>query len=156
VSEITIEINKSIEFTNLLSIRNRLSPSQISGCLMNMQQTIEERKIAAKGPSITATYGAEVINGEHVIDLEMLIPVQRLELAPASYQIRDFLQITDALYTRHIGDPTKLQLTMATILKYIQTNSYKIVFPIYNVNSKDEVDGERREVIDIYINVSKA
>lgn len=153
---IKIETGKNFEMKNLLSLRKKMSQKQVNEEIVKMQQFLKENGIKKDGPLTNATYGIEMINGEQVLDMEFLIPLDREVNLPKEYEFKKVIYLANSVYARHIGNPSTLQNTYAEINKYIKENNLQPLAPSYNINIKEansplEINDM---IIDVYLPVN--
>lgn len=108
------------------------------------------------GPLITTTFNIENIDGEQLLDMEILVPIDKEIEVLEKYQFKKKFHLLNAVYARHEGNPKFLQETYNKLMKYIQINNLVQITSAYNVNVKDPTSAEDFDdmVIDIYIGVS--
>ncbi|SHH17673.1 DUF5085 family protein [Tepidibacter thalassicus] len=153
---IKIETGKNFKIENLLSLRKKMSQKQVNEEIVKIQQFLKENGIRKDGPLINATYGVEVINGEQILDMEFLIPLDREVNLPKEYKFKKVLYLANSVYARHTGNPATLQNTYAQINKYVKDNNLQPLAPLYNINVKEansplEINDM---IIDVYLPVN--
>ncbi|HOA80565.1 MAG TPA: AraC family transcriptional regulator [Defluviitaleaceae bacterium] len=154
---INIEVNKGINFSNLLSLRKKITQEQFNNEMVKISGIFESNQVKKSGPIITTTFMVETINGENYFDMEILVPMDRKVDLPSDYNFKQLFKIVNAVYVRHEGNPAFLQKVYDEMLLYITKNSLQQITPAYNVTVKDLLPGMSADelVIDVYIGVSE-
>lgn len=49
---------------------------------------LKENSITKNGPSVTTTYSAEIVNGEQIIDMEILLPISDPDKVKEPYTLK--------------------------------------------------------------------
>lgn len=152
---IQIESEKSIKYENVISLRKKIIESEIKMLVGKFISDLQQTEAKKNGPMITATFGMEEINGEKILDMELLIPVDRKVELPKEYVFKPIFHIVNAIYTRYIGNPYEIQNTYVELAEFIQDNKFQQITVAYNFNINDEsaVHG-LTPIIDIYIGIN--
>lgn len=154
-SALQIEKNKSIKFESVVSLRKKLNAEEIQTEIMNLAKLLKEHGIPKKGPLITATHGLEVVDGQQVLDMELLVSIDREIELPDKYSFKEVFHLVNAVRVRHEGNLENLQTTYNDLNFYIQQNKLQQITTAYNVNVNDEKVAQGEEpIIDIYIGVN--
>lgn len=152
---IQIETNKRIRFENLASFRKKMKQSEIQLEVAKFVQFLKQSEAKKNGPMISATFGAEIIDGEQILDMEFLVPLDRKIVLHPEYRFKLILHLVHAIYTRYIGNPLHIDRTYNDLINYMQQNQLQQITVAYNVNVNDERVGQSEEpIIDIYIGVN--
>ncbi|UJF34225.1 DUF5085 family protein [Paenibacillus hexagrammi] len=143
-NSILIEQGKQLQFHNVASFRKKMRQQDVQRELEAFMQMLKHRGLSKNGPMITATYGAELVNGEQWIDMEFLLPVSGSFEPLDCYQFRSEFSIVSALYTRHTGGHMDIHQTYAKLVDFIQVNQLNPIRVSYHVsvNENDMVMGE--------------
>jgi effector-binding domain-containing protein len=153
---IAIERNKSIKFDNLLSIRKKMTQQEINIVLTKIGNLLEEKGIKKNGPIISATFSVEMVEGQPLLDMEILVPLDKKVELPEGYKFKELFNLNHAVYARHIGNPTTIESTYKELAAYIKENNLQPITVGYNVNIKDikPEEGFDEMITDIYIGVN--
>ena len=111
-----IETNKSIRLENLLSLRKKMTQQQINEEMMNIGKFLQENNIKKNGPIVTATFAIEEANGQPLLDMEILVPMEREAALPEKYKLKPVFHLVNAVYARDLGNPAQLQNTYKEII----------------------------------------
>ena len=98
---------------------------------------------------ITTTKSIEIINGEQIMDVEILMPVNYLIPVEEPYVFKNKLKLTHALHVK-VTDITKLQDTLDMVNQYILDQDLEPITSAYLVQLKEE-DQPR---IEIYVGIN--
>ncbi|MCG8572752.1 MAG: AraC family transcriptional regulator [Spirochaetes bacterium] len=150
-----VKSGKNLELNNLISIRKRMSQSEINSEILNIGNYLKEKGANKNGPLVTATYKAELVNNEPFLDMEILLPVDKKIEVASGYQFKDSLILNDMLTIQHKGNPNFLPNTYSQLVSYISDNQLEQNSPAYNVYHMNQSAGDSIEdmVIDIYVRV---
>lgn len=154
-TNVKIEQEKSIRFENVVSLRKKMPDSEINREITKLTQFLEEKGAYKKGPMITAIHSETIENGQHILDMEILIPVDRIIPLPAIYNFKKVFHLVSAVSARNKGNLENLESTYLTLQKYIEDNGLQQITAAYLVHRNDEetmVGGG--PIIDIYIGVN--
>lgn len=93
---------------------------------------------------------------EQVMDIEILIPMDRETKPPNKYTFKPVIKIVNALCIRYEGHPDGLRDTINRLNAYIIGRKKQIITATYNVTVKDtKKQVELNDmIIDIYVGCS--
>ena len=150
-----IEINKELYIKNILSCRKKISQDDIHAAMVGIESFMSERSIRKQGPVITTVYALDDVNGNQVIDLEFLVPVNREFKSEKEYLYKSEFQLQRALCLKFRDQPGLLQKAYSAIHDYMEIRCLKPVTSMYNVYLNNNIDGANPEKteIDIYLGV---
>lgn len=146
-----IEEKKKLELKNVLFFRKKLEQNEIEAKINQMAKYMEQQGLIQKGSLVTATHGVETIDNKVIIDIEVMIPVDRL-INDGEYEFYETFTLNNALYIRHLAGIDSLQDTVNYLLKYITDHQLKINSPIYNIQLQSLETGEI--FVDCYIDIA--
>lgn len=150
-----IENEKSIRFENLMSLRKKMDSNQVNSEIIKIAKFLDSNGINKNGPMITATFGEEVVDGKHIVDMEILVPIDRKVSLPKPYVFKELFHLVHAVYARNVGDIKNLEKMYYDLQKYIEDNLLQRITAVYLVHVNDEyvMHGEI-PIIDVYIGVN--
>jgi effector-binding domain-containing protein len=156
VNALSIETNKSIKLENVASFRKIMRQSEISIELGKFIEALKGSGAEKNGPMITVTFAVDNAQGEAVVDMEFLIPLNKpIELGDNDYKVKKTFHLVHAVTTRFRGDPSQIQQAYDVLIKYIHDNKLQQITAAYNVNLNDEKINEGEiPIYDIYIGVN--
>jgi effector-binding domain-containing protein len=151
-----IETGKELKLENVLSLRKKMAQVEIQQEMMKIGKFLQENGIKKNGSIVTATFSVEQAGGQPVLDMEILVPLDRQVELIGEYKLKKNFHLVNAVYARHNGEPNSLQSTYNQMLEYIRENSLHQITVGYNVNVKDLQPGQSLEkiVVDVYIGVN--
>lgn len=148
--------NKELKMDNILSLRKKLKQNELSDEINMIHNYLAENGIKRAGPLVTAIFNVEQVNGEQIIDIEILAPMDKKNGLPEKYNFKEKFYLTNAVYARHEGNPAFLQETYNKLIKYINDNNLQQITPAYNVyiNEFSSINDLDEMIIDIYIGIN--
>ncbi len=145
-------IKNEYQVRNLIGFRKKLKQNQIEEEVKKILNYFKQNNIEVIGSTINTTHSIENINGEMLIDFEQFFPVNQ-KIKGDKYEIKEEFFLTNALYTKHKGNPALLNETYREINRYISENKLHQITNAYNVFVK-EVDDVNNMEIDIYVGIN--
>lgn len=136
-----IEKRKELRIENLLSLRKKMTQAEVNTEMMKIGKMFEEKGIKKNGPVITATFAIETIGGQPLLDMEILVPMDKNVELTGEYRAKELFHMVNAVYARHKGNPATLQNTYNEMMAFIQQNNLQQITAGYNVNVKDMLPG---------------
>jgi effector-binding domain-containing protein len=154
---ITIEARQDLHFENLLCSRKNIPQEQIQKRIEDIESFMEKKSIKKIGPVITAVYTLDFEEGKQMIDLEILVPVNKEFSSEKEYVFRNEFSITRALRLQYRDKPALLQEAYVALNAYMAGHGLAPVTPMYNVYINNNVSGyiPRNTEIDIYVGVTQ-
>lgn len=151
---IKIETGKSISFENVASFRKKMKQSEIQIEVGRFVEFLKHSNAKKNGPMISATFGIEDFDGEQVIDIQFLFPIDRVFQSTEEYLYKSKFYLGNAIYKRHVGNPLTLQITYNEMLKYVEQEQLIQLSVAYNVNIDNEISNVSESIIDVYISIN--
>ena len=148
--------NQELKFKNLISLRKNITQQAMAVEMQKLGQLINEKGAQKSGPLITATFAIEQNNFGQVLDMEILVPLDKEIEVTGEYTFKKQFLLTNALKATHTGNPTLIQSTYNLINSHIIENKLQPITASYNVTVKDVMDPSKigELVIDIYVGVN--
>lgn len=143
-----IEQGKFLRFENVVSFRDKLNMPSINKEVEKFKKLIIEKEAREIGPMISTTYSMEMINGQNVLDIEFLVQIDSPIYIEGPYRFLEVFQLTNALYTRYVGDPSEIEEVVNNMYSFIIDNKLSPIATLYNLNINN-VNGT--STIDLYI-----
>lgn len=145
---------QQLEVDNLLSFRGKILQSELNQILIEMKSYVEEQGAMCIGNPITATY--EVLNFEEgiLIDVELLLALDKIINGNEKFYFKHKLKIVNAVMVKHIGSPATLQQSCNDLNNYI---SDKKLIPItigYNVTLQNLNSSQNNFEIHVYVGIN--
>ena len=151
-----VECGKEFRLESVLSLRRKMTQQQINDEMMKIGKLLQDNEAKKQGPIVTVTFAIENVNGNQLLDMEILVPIDKKLGLTSEYTLKPFFHIVNAIYARHTGDPATLQNTYNEMLAFIQQNNLQQITAGYNVQVNDLLPGMTPDdmIVDVYIGVS--
>ena len=151
-----ISERQELKLNNLISLRKKVTQQEIPIEMQKLSKFITEKGAQKSGPMITATFAIEQNNFGQVLDMEILVPLDKEIEVTGEYTFKKQFLLTNALKATHTGNPTLIQSTYNLINSHIIENKLQPITASYNVTVKDVMDPSKIDelVIDIYVGVN--
>ena len=140
---------QTYEIDNLVTQTGRFTAKEFQEKLINMVNTYKDFSIANGEYMITTTKSLEVVNGEQVMDVEILMPVSYRMPVEEPYSFKNKLKLTNALYVK-VTDIAKLQDSLNMVNQYIMDNGLQPITSAYLIQTKQE----NQPCVEIYISIN--
>lgn len=146
-----IESGKTVTFKNLITFRSMMTQQQIQEKLIELVLLLQQKGIKKTGPMIYANHDTYP-NG--LIDMEILIPIDRVIPSEKGFTFVEELLIENALYKRSFGFNDKLIESYRILDDHINENDIEVYSPTYQLSvNEDKVPFGEEPIIDIYMEV---
>lgn len=151
-----VECKKSMRVENVRSLRKKMAQPDVNTEVMKIQQFFKAQGIKKNGSLMTTTFSVEMLNGQSLMDMEILVPMDKTTDLPPEYKLKPLFQLVNAVYARHKGNPANLQNTYNEMTQYMTQNNLKPITTAYNVQVNELTPGQSINdvAIDIYIGVN--
>ena len=143
-----------LELRNLISYRNKITQQQMAAIMNEMNEIISSNGAVKTGNPISTTFSVENNLSQPMMDIEILIPLNKTIPVPSGYSFKPIFRLNNAVKVRHTGNPATLQQMADELMKYIREKKLMPITSGYNVNlneeSKDDIENFS---MDIYVGV---
>ena len=148
--------NQELKLNNLISIRKKITQQEMAVEMQKLGKFINEKGAQKAGPLLTVTFAIEQNNFGQVLDMEILVPLDKEIEVTGEYTFKRQFLLTNALKATHTGNPALLQNTYNLINAHIIENKLQPITASYNVTVKDVMDPSKIDevVIDIYVGIN--
>lgn len=148
--------NVALEMTNVLSYRNKSTQKQLVMVSKEIEELLKNNNAKKVGASVSVTFAIDTTGLEPMLDVEILIPIDKTISVSAPYTIKPVFRLRNAVKIRHKGNPALLQNTANELMEYIKNKGLIPITAGYNVtiqeiSSPTDVDSL---IVDIYVGVS--
>lgn len=148
--------HQTLEMRNVLSYRSKMTQQELQSKAQEIEKLLSETGAMKVAPTVTTTFSVEQGLTGPVMDIEILLPLDREIDLPTGYTWKPHFLLTNALMIRHIGNPATLQNSANELHAYIVANQMVPISSGYNVTVKEakmplEIDNME---VDIYIGIS--
>lgn len=148
--------NCKLEMENVISFRGKVTQQQMSQIVKEMEQIISENSAEKKGSSATATFAIENNGSQPIMDIEILIPLNKEIHVPSDYKFKPIFRLNNAVKVRHQGNPAMLQNSANELMKYIADHQLTPITTGYNVTVQEPTNQNDVDslIVDMYVGVS--
>lgn len=151
-----IQEHMTLEMHNVLSYRAKMTQQELQAKSLEIEKFLTETGAKRVAPATTTTFSVEQGVSGPVMDIEILIPLDREITSLDGYIWKPHFLLTNALMIRHIGNPSTLQNTVNELNAYILEHQLIPITTGYNVTLKEAktpLELASMEV-DIYVGIS--
>ena len=145
-----IRQGETLEMENLMSFRGKVRQQELEKIGNDLELQVKTSGAERVGYPITVTYGIE---GD-LIDVEVLLPINKRIPSSGKYVFKEKLLITNALMVKHVGNPAGLQAVCNELNSYIMENKLVPITVGYNVTRKVDMLNPNNTEIDVYVGIS--
>lgn len=151
-----MEIGKEFKIENVLSLRKKMTQAEIHQEMMSIGNFLEQNSFKKNGPIVTATFAIEESFEQPLLDMEILVPIDKPAKLSGKYKLKDVFHLMNTVYARHEGNPNTLQNTYNELNQYISEKGLQPITAAYNVNVVDLNPGQSMDemIVDVYIGVN--
>lgn len=151
-----INENTTYEMNNVFSYRGKVTQQQMAHIVNEMSQIIKDNSSHKNGPTVTATYSIDASGAQPVMDIEVLIPLDKAIHVPADYMFKPIFRLNNAVKIRHRGNPAMLQSTANELMQYITDKKLTPITTGYNVTVQEPTNQNDTDnlIVDMYVGVS--
>jgi len=146
---------QELHMENVLSFRGKLSATALNEEMQKINKFISDNELKKTAPTVTITYSTEENNQGQIMDIEMLLAIDKPFIPPENCKLKPIFHLTNAVKIRHIGNPMNLQQTLNRLLEYVDNNGLTTITGAYNVTVKEVQDHAdlNNMIVDIYVGI---
>lgn len=150
-----IETDNKIDINNLLSYREKIDTGTAINLTDKIDTYLKQNGASKAGNTISITHNAAIENGRQMIDMQLLIPVNKEIQETEEFKFIKSLKINNALKIRIEGHPNQLEIAVKELSDYIKDNNLKPSTPLMISTVKEAKNPlEIEEMItDIFVGV---
>lgn len=148
-----IRENQTLEMMNVLSYRGKMTQQELAAKSQKIERILKERGAEKAAPVVTTTYAVEQGTMGPVMDVELLLPLDREIRVPEGYIWKPHFLLTNALRLHHVGHPSKLQNNINALNAYIQERCLTPITTGYNVTVKEAKTPLELDNMEVYVYV---
>lgn len=151
-----IKEGQELKLENVLSLRKKMTQEDLQQELVKIGNLMQQNSLKKSGPVVTSTFSVEQNRTTTLLDMEILVPLDKYIPIPEPYQMKSVFHLKNAVYARHEGNPQLLQNTLSDMVQYIQKHKLRQITPAYNATISEPKPGEGLDklIIDAYIGVN--
>lgn len=151
-----IKDNMTLEMRNVLSFRKKMTQQELSAKSQEIEKLLTDTGAKKVAPTVTTTFSVEQGVTGPVMDVEILLSIDKEIPLPDGYIWKSHFLLTNALMIKHVGNPGALQNTVNELNTYILEHQLVPISTGYNVTVKEaktplEID---QMEVDIYVGIS--
>lgn len=153
IGEITT--NQKLELNNVLHYNGWVTQQQMNEVFAKADELMNKHQAKNNGPVTTATRALEMRDGQHTMNLDVFIPLDKEIVVSDGFDFIKQVKIEDALKLRIEGSPQQAESAIQELNEYIITNSLQPSTPACMVTVKGattplEIDNM---ITDIYVGI---
>lgn len=151
-----IKEHQTLEMENVLSFRAQMTQQELAAKSQEIERILTESGAKKAAPVVTTTYAVEQEPMGLVMDVELLLPLDRKISVPEGYVWKPYFLLTNAVKLHHMGHPSQLQNSINELNAYIQEHRLVPITSGYNVTVKEAktlLELDTMEV-DVYVGIS--
>lgn len=145
----TFKLNQEFIIGNLVTKKGKFSQNKFQAIMNEIVGKYKEFSIDKGENIITTTKSIELVSGDLILDVEVLLPLKEEIFIEAPYEYKRCVKITNALYAR-VEDYTKLQEVLEEMNQYMSNNGLQPITSAYLVQSKEN----EKIIIEVYIGLN--
>lgn len=151
-----VERDKDFRANNVLSLRKKITQSEANQEMDKIARYLADEGIRQSGPIITATFNVDTEGEEPLMDMEILVPLDKKTDLPEEYRLKENFHIAYAVYAQHKGNPSSLHDTYNNLFTYLKENDLQQITAVYNAYVKGMSSGSPNNdlIIDVYVGVN--
>ena len=154
--EITTEQN--LQMKNVLSVRGKFDQNSLMEKRKEIDDMMKKLGVHPIHPAVTTTFGVEQTEKGPLMDMEILVPVDRdisHELAMAKlpgYRFKPIFLLANAVRLHHVGNEASLENSIKELYQFIKVRNLRPITTGYNIPQNDP-DDPKDLVLDIMVGV---
>ncbi len=151
-----IQNNQTLEMRNVISYRAKMTQVEMSDIMNDIGKILKNNNAIKNGAVTTSTFSIEVINNQQIMDIEILVPIDKEINLPKGYIFKKKFSLTNAVKISHYGNPALMQNAINELNAYITENNLVPITSGYNVTVKEPISQADIDnmIVDIYVGIS--
>ncbi|MCR5755818.1 MAG: hypothetical protein K6G30_13530 [Acetatifactor sp.] len=145
-----IKEKQELNIENVFSYRGKVKQNELESKGKEMECHIQKEGAKRVGTPITATYAIE---GD-VIDVELLIPIDRSIESTDQFVFKKQIKIVNAVVASYQGHPRGVQDACNQLNQYIMQQRLQPITVGYNVAKKTDMLSPENTEIDVYVGIN--
>lgn len=142
-------LNQSYEMNNLVSLTGSFNVTQFQKEIINIVNSFKDYAVNNGEYIITTTKSVQIVEGEQILEVEALLPVNYRIPVAEPYSYKNKIKIVNALYMK-IDDVAKLQAALEYVNQYILEQRILPITSAYLVQTAQE----GKPCTEIYIGIN--
>lgn len=143
--------NQYISVKNVLSYLTRVGSRSLGDLICYIHRNAEVLGLSVKGKIMFSIIGTHSIPEDTVMDLEVLVPVDRAFESTSKYVCKPEFKLENALSVRHYGSYVDLLKTYKLMNDYLKEKELKAITNTYFVVDKNS---DNDSIVSLYVGIS--
>ena len=149
---------QNLQMKNVLSFRGKMDQNALMEKRKEIDDLMKQLGVHPIHPAITTNFGKEETPNGPVMDMEILIPLDRdisHELAVLKlpgYRFKPLFLLANAVKLHHVGSADSLENSIRELYRYIQVRNMRPITTGYNIPQNDP-DDPKDLIMDIMVGV---
>ena len=122
----------SVDLQNVMHGRIKGNVDELKAFQKRILKTLERLDVRNEGGSIKQIHSSEVVNEEHIIDLEIWILLDKKVEIDGEFDFLEHFTLNDVVMIEHKGSPEDSDKTIAKLENYLEKNHLFPTEPAYN------------------------
>ncbi len=129
--------HETLELKNVLSYRGKVTQQELIAKSREIELLLRDWQVEQTMRAVTTTFAVEQTASGPLVDVEILVPLDREISPPAGYTWKPHFLLTNAVVVQHKGDPSGLQNSVNDLNAYIAEHQLVPITTGYNVTMRD-------------------
>ncbi len=152
----TIIEHQTLEMNNVMSYRGKMTQTEIAEKSKEIEQLMKAAGANKTAPVATTTFAVEQSARGLVMDIEILVPMDKSFTLPSGYVWKSKFLLTNAVMIHYVGNPAGLNSVANELNSYIASNKLVPITTGYSVTVKEaktpsEIDAME---VEIYVGIN--
>ncbi len=153
-----IKEHQIFEMKNVLSFRGKITQQTLVDKRTEIDSLIKEFGARPIHPPVTTSFGVEQGSGEPLMDLEILIPLDKdvshevLVKKLPGYRFKPVFLLTNAVMLHNTGSDISIEDSIKRLYSYISSRNMKPITTLYNITFNDP-DDPKDLIVDLIIGI---
>ncbi len=96
-----IELGRELRIEKVLSLRKKVLQNELNNEMAKIGRFLSDNSLRKVGPIVTATFAVEALNGQAILDMEILVPIDKTIESSGEYHFKKLFHLVNAIYAQH-------------------------------------------------------
>lgn len=143
--------NQYISVKNVLSYLTRIASKSLGDFISHIHRSVEVLDLKVEGKIMLSVLGTHSISEDTVMDIEVLVPVDRAFESNSKYVCKPEFKLANALSVKHYGSYSDLLKTHKLLNDYRTEKKLKAITNTYFVIEKNSGNDS---IVSLYVGIS--
>ena len=143
--------NQYISVKNVLSYLTRVGSKSLGDLICHIHRSAEVLDLKVEGKIMFSVIGTHSITEDIVMDIEVLVPVDKAFASTSKYVYKPEFKLENALSIRHYGSYVDLMKTHKLLNDYLTEKKLKAITNTYFVIDKN---CDNNNVVSLYVGIN--